>query len=166
MTKTLALIAAGAGLALSAGCVGSGGNDRGINDYAQDEFRVVTKPPLTVPPDYSLRPPPAGSSQPAEVAADPTITAFGTNIGENASAAERALVSAAGANAVSPVIRSRLDFEEAAMIRKSPSLADRILFWQDDEDAAERAASDGATGGGEVTIERSTSAGGFKLPGT
>lgn len=166
MTKTLALIAAGAGLALTAGCVGTGGNDRGINDYAQDEFLVVTKPPLTVPPDYSLRPPPAGSSLPAEVAANPTVTAFGTTIGETASDAERALVSAAGADAVSPVIRSRLDYEEAAMIRKPPSLADRILFWQDNEEAAERAASDGATGGGEVTIERSASASGFKLPGT
>ena len=48
-----------------------------------------------------------GSGQPFEV--DPsragTASAFGADIGQAASASERALVAAAGANAVSPVIR-------------------------------------------------------------
>lgn len=166
-TRPLSLLLAGAALTLGAGCASSPRDD-GINTAAPDEFRVVTKAPLTLPPDYNLRPPQAGQAQPAEV--DPRLTeqvaAFGTNIGSGASASERALVAAAGANAVSPVIRAQVDWEEARMIRKSPSLADRILFWQGNEEELQEAANDSATGGADVEIARGESGGGFKLPGT
>lgn len=42
-----------------------GGNVKqqlGLQRAAPDEFRVVAKPPLSVPPDFSLRPPRAGMS--------------------------------------------------------------------------------------------------------
>ena len=44
-----------------------------------DEFRVVKKAPLVVPPDYSLRPPNAGQALPAEVDSDriASVSAFG-----------------------------------------------------------------------------------------
>ncbi|MEM0986298.1 MAG: DUF3035 domain-containing protein [Pseudomonadota bacterium] len=154
-------------LALSTvvGCAGS--RDRGINDGRQDEFLVVTKPPLTVPPEYSLRPPGAGQALPLEV--DPqrsgTVTAFGETLGQNASASERALVASAGANAVDPLIRSQVDWEEVGTVRKSQSLGDRILFWRDDEENRAVIEADNATGGAEVTIadpRRSRT----KLPGT
>lgn len=152
---------------LLAACAG-GPRDPGINDSQQDEFRVVTKAPLTVPPDFSLRPPAPGTAQPTEV--DPeraAVTAFGSTIGQNASASERALVAAANAQAVSPVIRAQIDYEEAGMIRKSQSFADQVLFWQQgDEEARAVAESDSATGGGQVTIERGSGGRRIKLPGT
>lgn len=147
------------------GC--TSGRDTGINEGRQDEFLVVTKPPLTVPPEYSLRPPGAGQALPTEV--DPqrsgSVTAFGETLGQSASASERALVAAAGANAVDPLIRSQVDWEEASTVRKSPSLGDRILFWRDTEEARAVVAADNATGGNEVIIadpQRSRT----KLPGT
>lgn len=157
MRKTALIFSAGLAMTLVTGCAGLSGSN------APDEFRVVKKAPLVVPPEYSLRPPQAGQSEPFEVDAERagTASAFGTDIGQDASAAERALVAAAGANAVSPVIRQQVDWEESKTIRKSTSIADRVLFWQRDDDAP----ADSATGGGEVTIERGSGER-LKLPGT
>lgn len=165
MRFSIALPAAVFVVSALAGC--ASGRDTGINEGRQDEFLVVTKPPLTVPPEYSLRPPRAGQGLPLEVdpARSGSVTAFGETLGQNASAAERALVAAAGANAVDPLIRAQVDWEEASTIRKSRSLSDRILFWRDDEEARTAIANDSATGGGEVIIsdpQRSRT----KLPGT
>ena len=142
---------------LVTGCAGLSGSS------TPDEFRVVKKAPLVVPPEYSLRPPQAGQSQPFEVDEERAgaASAFGADIGQNASASERALVAAAGANAISPIIRQSVDWEEAKTIRKSPSIADRVMFWQRDADAP----TDSATGGGDVTIERGSGER-LKLPGT
>lgn len=157
MKKTALLLSTGLAMTLVTGCASLSGSN------APDEFRVVKKAPLVVPPEYSLRPPQAGQSEPFEVDAERagTASAFGTDIGENASAAERALVAAAGANAVSPVIRQQVDWEEAKTIRKATSIADRVLFWQRDDDEP----ADSATGGAEVTIERGSGER-LKLPGT
>ncbi len=165
MKNTLPLIGAGLALFMVPACA-SGPRDPGINDSQQDEFRVVTKAPLTVPPDYALRPPTPGQALPAEVMEErATITAFGTTIGQNASPGERALISGANANAVSPVIRAQVDFEEAGMLRKNSSVADRVLFWRDDEEAQAVAESDSATGGAAVTIAHGSGQR-VKLPGT
>lgn len=165
MKHPLLILAAGAALAASAACTSSG-NSGGATP---NEFRVVTKAPLSVPPEYSLRPPPAGTTIPAEVegARTGSPTAFGTVLGQDASAAERALVAAAGANAANPAIRTQVDYEETRAIRKSGSVADRILFWRKDkpEDLAS-AATDNATGDQQVTIERSKDGPRIKLPGT
>ncbi|MEL6857631.1 MAG: DUF3035 domain-containing protein [Pseudomonadota bacterium] len=141
-----------------AGCSSLGGSN------SPDEFRVVKKAPLVVPPDYNLRPPQPGQGLPFEV--DPTragtASAFGTDIGQDASASERALVAAAGANAVSPVVREQVDWEEARVIRKSQAVSDRVMNWEGpDADAG----PDSATAGGEVIIERGSGER-LKLPGT
>ncbi len=142
---------------LVTGCASFGGSN------SPDEFRVVKKAPLVVPPDYSLRPPEAGAGTPFEV--DPTragsASAFGADIGQSASASERALVAAADANAVSPVIRQQVDWEEAKVIRKSSSVSDRVMG----SDGSEDGAADSATGGAEVTIARGSGER-LKLPGT
>jgi hypothetical protein len=164
MKKQLSLLALGTVCLAAAACSSGAAGTR-----TPDEFRVVTKAPLTVPPDYSLRPPGAGQSVPREVEAakEDNASAFGTTLGANASASERALVAAAGANAVSPLIRTQLDYEETKAIRKSTSIADKVLFWRKDnpEDAAS-AATDNATGDATVTIESSTAKPSIKLPGT
>lgn len=166
MNKTLSLLGAGLALSLTSACASNPG-DSGINSSQSDEFRVVTKAPLTVPPDYSLRPPTPGQSLPTEVMEErAVITAFGTSIGQDASSGERALILAANAQAVSPVIRQQVDFEEAGMLRKSPTIADRVLFWRgDDEEARAIADSDNATGGAAVTIDQGNGRR-VKLPGT
>ena len=165
MKKTLPLLAAGLALGVTAACSSTGNS----GTATPDEFRVVTKPPLSIPPNYSLRPPAPGTTIPAEVeaATSGSTAAFGSGLGQQASASERALVAAAGANAVSPSIRAQVDWEETKAIRKSPTIADRILFWRksNPEDAAS-AAVDNATGDQAVTIEQAGGGRRIKLPGT
>jgi hypothetical protein len=165
MKKTLPLLAAGLALSLTAACSSTGS----AGSVTPDEFRVVTKPPLAIPPNYSLRPPAPGTTIPAEVelATTGNTAAFGTALGQNASASEKALVAEAGANAVNPAIRAQIDWEETKAIRKSTSIADRILFWRksNPEDAAS-AATDNATGDRPVTIEQTGGNSRIKLPGT
>ena len=160
MKKIIVILAASAAIASTSACSSLGGTPTGPN-----EFRVVKKAPLVVPPDYSLRPPTPGQAQPFEV--DPeragVASAFGTSIGADASLSERALVAAAGANAVSPVIREQVDFEEARIIRKSAKVSDRVMFWQ--KGGEEDTGGDSATGDQPVTIERG-SGDRLKLPGT
>ncbi|MEO1553494.1 MAG: DUF3035 domain-containing protein [Pseudomonadota bacterium] len=155
--KTTILVSICAAGMLASGCAALGGTN------SPDEFRVVKKTPLVIPPEYSLRPPDAGSGTPFEV--DPsragTASAFGSDIGQNASVSERALVAAAGANAVSPVIREQVDWEEARVIRKSTSVSDRVM----NSDGSELESADSATGGEEVQIARGSGER-LKLPGT
>jgi len=155
--KTALLVSTCIAGMLVTGCASLGGSN------SPDEFRVVKKAPLVVPPDYSLRPPVAGSGTPFEVDPDRagTASAFGSDIGQSASASERALVASAGANAVSPVIRQQVDWEEAKVIRKASSVSDRVMAW----DGSEETAADSATGGEEVTIARGSGER-LKLPGT
>ena len=164
MKTQLSLLALGAVCLATTACSSGAAGAR-----TPDEFRVVTKAPLTVPPEYSLRPPGAGESVPPEVEAarNDNAAAFGSTLGINASASEKALVAAADANAVSPMIRTQVDYEEYKAIRKSQSVTDRILFWRKDnpEDAAS-AAKDNATGDGTVTIESTSAKPRVKLPGT
>lgn len=159
ITKSILTIAATGALLATAGCSIF---DRGGSQPGPDEFRVVTKPPLSVPPEYSLRPPGAGTTVPAEAdpSVDGVVTAFGTTIGADASPAERALVSAAGADATNPRIRSIVDYEEAGIVRKSRDDSDQVL-----SHSGEGAVSDNATGGVQVEIARG-SGDRIKLPGT
>ena len=152
MMKPVLLIAAGAALAAATACTSGGGGSR-----TPDEFRVVTTAPLIVPPEYALRPPPAGGS----------LTAFGTTVGKDASKSERALVAAAGANAVNPMVRSQVDYEETKTIRKSTGVVDKILFWRkDNAEDIEAVSTDNATGGGDIEIVKAKPGARLKLPGT
>ncbi|MDX2277401.1 MAG: DUF3035 domain-containing protein [Hyphomonadaceae bacterium] len=143
----------------------------GATKVTPDEFRVVTSAPLTLPPDYSLRPPAPGAPRPQELAPDQEARAalFGQDIGQNASAGERALVAGAGAEAVDAEARQTVDFESQSIVHRNEAFADRVLAQSTqaptpEQQQAEAEAIRRATGGGEVTIERD--GGGIKLPGT
>lgn len=142
-----------------------------------DEFRVIRKAPLTVPPDYNLRPPAPGQSRPQELAPDQTARAaiFGTDIGRNASEGEKLLVRQAGGEAVETNIRQEVDFDSAQVLRKPRSFTDSILSFgkpsgepvvdaaaEAERIKASKAADADLTGGGDVLIRRKSSS---KLPG-
>ena len=86
MKSTLKLAAA-TGLLILAGACSARGN-------APNEFNVVTKAPLSVPPDYSLRPPAAGEALPGELAPDQLDRqlTFGQQIGVGSSVAEQVMI--------------------------------------------------------------------------
>jgi hypothetical protein len=119
--KTVGAIAILAALGASA-CVGS---------RTPDEFRVVRKAPLTVPPDYNLRPPAPGEARPQELLPDAQarVAVFGADLGGNASGGEQLFIKAAGADATDKSIRNQVDYDSAQILRKNKGFADAILFW-------------------------------------
>jgi len=178
MNKPITVLAVLAAATAASGCA-SMQNALGSARTAPDEFRVVTQAPLTLPPDYSLRPPRPGETRPQELQPDENARAalFGQQIAPSASQGERALVSNAGAEAVDPTIRDQIDFEGQNIVRRNEDFVNRLLSFGGSGDAAapvnaeeeaERLRRDEqirrATGGGPVVIERER--GGFKLPGT
>ena len=164
MTKTVfSALALGGALAMTA-CGTSGSSERA---GTPNEFRIIKKAPLTVPPEYSLRPPEVGVVTPAELSrerAERTLS-FGEQVGVDASASERILVAKAGAISVSPIIREAIDYDEAGILRKNAAIGDAVTGWTGSEEELEEASTDSATGGESVTIERSGGAR-IKLPGT
>ncbi len=180
MTKTITMLAVlAAAAATTSGCA-SLQRSIGVGKVSPDEFRVVSQAPLTLPPDYSLRPPRPGEPRPQEL--DPSDDAraalFGTDVAQGASQGERTLVTHAGADSVDPDIRDTIDFESQGVVRRNQDFVDRLLAFGGNgavppaplDAAAEQQrlerdeAVRRATGGGAVTIERDR--GGFKLPGT
>lgn len=143
-----------------------------------DEFRVMRKAPLTVPPEYNLRPPTPGSARPQELSPDvqARVAVFGADIGREASEGEKAFIAAAGGEATDRSVRAQVDFDSAQIIRKNRGFADAILnFGRSDRtdpviDAAaeqerlraEEESLQDVTGGGDVLIRRKKTS---KLPG-
>jgi hypothetical protein len=180
MTKPIMVMAILAAATAASGC-STIQSALGATKTAPDEFRVVTSAPLTLPPDYSLRPPRPGDPRPQELApgAEARAALFGQDVAPNASPGERALVAGAGAEVVDPNIRDQVDFEGQGIVHRNEAFADRVLQSQGSAADAAAAQNDAAaqarrleeeeairraTGGGQVTIERGDR--GFKLPGT
>jgi hypothetical protein len=142
-----------------------------------DEFRVVRKAPLTIPPEYNLRPPAPGTSRPQELEPDAQarVAVFGKDIGRDASEGEKLLVKAAGGDTLDRAVRAAVDYDSAQILRKPKSFTDQILsFGKKSGDSvvdpaaeAARLKSDEAgladlTGGKPVILKRKSSS---KLPG-
>jgi hypothetical protein len=179
MNKTMTLVALAAAAAATSAC-STISQVTGSARSSPDEFRVVTQAPLTLPPDYSLRPPRPGEARPyqREPGAEARAALFGDNVGTEASQGERAFVTAAGAQTADDQIRETIDYETQNVVRRDQGFVDRVLTFggsggdqaaplnpeEEERRLAEDEAIRRATGGGEVTIERDR--GGFKLPGT
>ena len=133
-----ALIAA-AGLA---GCQ-STRNALGMTKVTPDEFRVVTKAPLVVPPDFSLRPPAPGKPRPQELQPESAARTalLGTREGEARSDGEKLFVAKAGAEKADPLIRYVVDDEFGDVAHKEKSFADKVMFWRADKKAAATASA-------------------------
>jgi len=68
-SRVLGLILCCGAAALVSGC-GSGWKQAlGIEPTSPDEFAVESRAPLTIPPDFNLRPPAPGTPRPQEVSA-------------------------------------------------------------------------------------------------
>ncbi len=107
----------------------------GFTRDSPDEFAVTTQAPLTLPPDYSIRPPQPGAPRPQDVpdrlAAQEALipqTALASN-GTGMSAGQAALVQEAGPPAPAN-IRAQIAQEQGRLNGPGQSFADRLLFWR------------------------------------
>lgn len=123
--------------ALSA-CSGSLSESLGYGKEAPDEFAIVTKAPLVIPPDYSLRPPRPGAPSPRETSPESVaqVALLGSDsflaqgAANGPSPGEVALLSNAGALNADPAVRALIDDETRALKRKDERFLDEVLFWQ------------------------------------
>lgn len=130
----LAVVAALPGLLLLSGCSDSLTRTFGLTRDAPDEFTVTTRAPLSMPPDFSLRPPRPGESRPqeqserqqAEEALAPQL-ALGAPHGDM-SPGQQALLAQSGPPAP-PDIKTRID-QDDRMADTDDSFIDKVLYWR------------------------------------
>lgn len=176
LTTNLFKIALLGGLSLGvAGCE-STRETFGLNKQAPDEFQVVSRAPLSLPPDFTLRVPEPGAARPQT--GTTTDQARRILTGEDPNGVKRdiadgtrskgqvALLSQSGAQYASPDIRNTVDRETSIFISESDSVVDDLIFWQDKPEygttvdpAAEakrirdqQALGDSAAGGGDTPV--------------
>ena len=139
----------------------------GLDRTVPDEFAVVPRAPLAMPPDLGLPPPQPGIARPQEGTARDraqavVLGAEPTTPGETAvqprgtqSVGEAAFLSVAGAGSALPDIRRVIDQETADLLVADQQFIDRLIFWQeqptpgivvDPEAEAARIASNSALG--------------------
>ncbi|MBN8873250.1 MAG: DUF3035 domain-containing protein [Rhodospirillales bacterium] len=124
---------------LLAGCdSGSLTRTFGMTRDAPDEFTVTTRAPLSMPPDYTLRPPRPGAPRPqeqsmrrqAEETLVPQVALGGPQ--SSASPGDQVLLEQAGPP-VSNDIRREVN-QDASMDSGDPSFVNRLLFWRKPKD--------------------------------
>ena len=143
--------------ALGLGGCQSASKALGMNRVTPDEFRVVTKAPLIVPPDFSLRPPGPGEPRPAELQPESAARAAyaAAALSADRSAGEQLLAAKAGAAAADPLIRFVVDDEFGDIAHKEKSFADRVMFWKkDDAPEAPKQALDGSVAPIDAAAEK------------
>lgn len=148
----------------------------GLTKRAPNEFNIITKAPLIVPPEYNLTPPKVGeSSAENNYTQDAARRALIGDIDPaDPSRGEIVLLSKAGVANADEEIRIKIDGQNSVE-RKTSGFSDRILNWNDgpkdaagnplesDTEADRLRAIESATGGGQVEISRQPPR--AKLPG-
>ena len=120
-------------VALVAGCSGTVQERVGLGNRVPDEFQVVRRAPLVVPPDYNLTPPHAEGEAPLTSASSSArqvvLGSADGAIASGRSASERLLLSHAAVQA-DPLIRRQLleDVGQVKQLDESQFLT--ILDWQ------------------------------------
>ena len=137
--KKIVLIAC-VGIALGA-CSQKAKENLGLANTPPDEFAVITRAPLSVPPSFDSRPPRPGASRPMEISTTDQArqTVFGVNdVDSETGKAKTSTVNGGfldkvGANEANPNIREVVDQERLQGVEDSRSTADKLLFWRDDK---------------------------------
>jgi len=136
----LAAVALGAAAVVLAGCEQTR-SAIGLDKQSPDEFAVVSRAPLSIPPDFRLRVPVPGADRPQEASTRDRAREFligtsGRPADQAAIAAgrfspgESALLKRAGALSPDPSIRAAVDRESSALAEAEKSVFDKVVFWQ------------------------------------
>jgi hypothetical protein len=110
----------------------------GVGRQTPDEFQVTTRAPLSMPPDFMLRPPRPGAPRPQEMTApqeaEATLAPQSALAPRDTSttAGQQALVASAGPSAPAN-IRRQVDVD-AASAETSRGFTEELMFWRKPED--------------------------------
>lgn len=115
----------------------------GLDKQPPDEFEVISRAPLSLPPDYTLRPPRAGALRPqdltpTEVARTTVFRSSGDQDAANKTPVpqgsqtigEAALLKQAGFGSADPNIRQVVNQENTRLLEADRSFTDRLIFWR------------------------------------
>ncbi|GIX09661.1 DUF3035 domain-containing protein [Elioraea sp.] len=128
---------------LLAACGGDAARTFGFTRDPPDEFQVQTRAPLSVPPEFSLRPPRPGAPRPQEPSA--REQAQGILVARTVtptqplppraetSPGEAALLAAAGPPPP-PDLRDRIEADNALIAERNRSFVDALMFWRSPRD--------------------------------
>lgn len=133
--RRLVFVVMGAALLLSA--CDSIRESAGITKKAPDEFRVVRNAPLSVPPNFELRPPRPGARAVPQL--DPRREAQQAALGQDPamsrpvaeSAGEEALLRALRVGETPADIRTQVDEESAILAGDNRNFVERLMFWRE-----------------------------------
>jgi len=112
----------------------------GLSKDSPDEFAVVTKAPLIMPPDYNLRPPrdgapPTNQVEPTQSAQAALFDANDPNAPKPAagdvSESEKQLLASANATNPDHTIRQLVATDGRSMEAADDNFTKKVLFWQD-----------------------------------
>jgi len=111
-------------------------DELGLNRHSPDEFTVIKRAPLSLPPQYNLRPPTGQQTAPTQQ--DLTQQTKQTVFGETEPTAEKqpdtpndVLLKKLGVSEAQPNIRQVLDRENGFTALDNKDIADKIIFWKD-----------------------------------
>lgn len=131
--------------ALLAGCE-SARKAFGGDKTTPDEFAVYSRPPLSMPPDYSLRPPAPGEKRPQDLT--PQHMATNAMLGKKIKTAAApnegapkmkgspgvlALLRDTGALEATGNIRAIIDRETSIISKQDEAFVDKLIFWVDEK---------------------------------
>jgi hypothetical protein len=166
-----------ASLLLAVAVLGGCGDTRktlGLDKNVPDEFKIVSRAPLSLPPDYALRPPQPGAVRPQErtIPERALAAVTGTSAAQlpstsTVSTGETALLAHVGADRANPGIRDIIERENSTLSEADTTFLDRLMFWRSPDDLSpvvdaqresqrlrENAALGKSTGDGDVPVIR------------
>jgi len=109
----------------------------GYEKQPPDEFQVLSRAPLSMPPDFTLRPPQPGAIRPQE--GTTRDQARNVLLGQRGSTpiatqgrtqGDLVLLKRIGADSIQPDIRVLVNKENQALADADKSFTDRLIFWR------------------------------------
>ncbi len=140
MKPAITLVSLCAAVALLSGCE-SARKAFSSEKTAPDEFAVYSRPPLSLPPEYKLRPPTPGVIQPGQSPTRIAKQAILKNSVKTArpktqikgSAGLQILLRDTGALTASSDIRALIEQESSIISRQDQAFVDKLIFWVDEK---------------------------------
>ena len=133
------------GASLLSACSGNAKKALGLNKQAPDEFTVVAKAPLVLPPDYNLVPPNEMYTTASDVRpqSKPKDILFKETKAASATPADKTkksekydkttdkFLAMAGATGNNAAIRKTINKKTNELIEEKQDVVDKIMFWND-----------------------------------